>query len=256
MADGDFAREEKGLDESKPGPRFLVLMGLFLTGMDAGLLSIEALYASAVSMAYAVALTTATVATMVRGGRGEATPKADLPSTGPTWHESTRFTDPWYQVPAIFCVAILFARFVQDLVAEPPTTDRAMWFLGCLGIAILAGAFGLTGAADATKRRKNEKAHPADEAAKSGEERSAVGAALRDPWFSVPATSIAFLHFAREGLEKIEEDPDSLWATAWLLIAPAILVTSLVRAALARARQRRNEAASLGANGEVRGRTG
>ena len=236
--------KEKSLDESKPGPRFLVLMGLVTTGGNAGLLSIEALRTSPVSMVYAVALATAAVATLValrRGAPSATSPEAETPRTGPVWHESTLFTDPWYQVPAVFCVFILFSRFVLDLVAEPPMTDRAVWFLAALGIAILAMASGLIGATDSKKRPKNEEGSPPGEAASSGEEESAVGAALRDPWFSVPAGAIAFLHFARDGLEKIEEDPDSPWATVWLLMPVAGLILGLVTTAVSRARQGRKQ---------------
>ena len=52
-------------DESKPSARFVVLMGLLFTGEDAGLLSIEALRTSPVSIAYTVALATAAVATVM-----------------------------------------------------------------------------------------------------------------------------------------------------------------------------------------------
>ena len=236
--------EEKSLDESKPGPRFLVLMGLVTTGGNAGLLSIEALRTSPVSMVYAVALATAAVATLVAlrsGARSDTSPEAATLRTDTVWHESTLFTDPWYQVPAVFCVFILFSRFVLDLVAEPPATDQAVWFLAALGIAILAMASGLIGATDSKKRPKNEEGSPPGEAASSGEEESAVGAVLRDPWFSVPASSIAFLHLARDGLEKIEEDPDSLGATVWLLMPVAGLILGLVTTAVSRARQGRKQ---------------
>ena len=235
---------EKGMDESRPGPRFLVLMGLLWAGEDAGVLSFEALRTSPVSVAYAVALATAAGATLwpvLRDLRRDRADEEGAPRTGPVWHESTVFTEPWYQVPAIFCVFILLSRFVLDLVAEPPATDQAVWFLATLGIAMLAGAFGLIGTTDSRKRPKNEEANPASEAARSGEEGSAVGAALRDPWFSVPAGSIAFLHLARGGLEKIEEDPDSVGATVWLLMPAAGLIAGLVSSAVSRTRQRRKE---------------
>ena len=108
-------------DESKPGPRLIVLMGLLITGGDTGLLSIEALRTSPLSMVYAVALATAAVATLValrRGAQDRTSLETEAPRTGPVWHESTLFTDPWYQVPAIFCVFILFSRFVLNLVTE------------------------------------------------------------------------------------------------------------------------------------------
>jgi len=90
------ASKEK-YDESKPGPRLIVLMGLVTTGGNAGLLSIEALRTSPVSMVYAVALATAAVATLValrRGRPSDTSPEAEMPRTGPVWHESTLFTDP------------------------------------------------------------------------------------------------------------------------------------------------------------------
>jgi hypothetical protein len=236
--------KETGLDESKPGPRFLVLMGLLWAGEDAGVLSFEALQTSPVSVAYAVALATAAGATLwplLSDLRRDRPDEEGAPRTGPVWHESTVLTEPWYQVPAIFCVFVLFCRFVLDLMAAPPMSDRATWFLAALGIAILAGASGLIGATDSKKRPKNEEGSPPGEAASSGEEESAVGAALRDPWFSVPASSIAFLHFARGGLEKIEEDPDSLSATVWLLMPVAGLIAGLISTAISRARQGRKQ---------------
>jgi len=241
------ASKEK-YDESKPGPRLIVLMGLLITGSDTGLLSIDALRTSPVSMIYAIALATAAVATLValrRAARSDASPEAEAPRTGPIWHESTVFTDPWYQVPAIFCVFILFSRFVLDLVAEPPRTDQAVWFLAGLGIATLATAFGLIGPTASKKRQKDGPANQ-EEAATSGEEESAVGAALRDPWFSVPAGSIGLLHVAQAGLEQIEEEPGSLGATVWLLMPAVGLIAGLVGSVVSRSRKRRKEAAAVG----------
>ena len=225
-------------------------------------MSIEALRTSPVSIAYAVALATAAVATLVfllRAIHSEPAGAEGAPPTGPVWHESTVFTDPWHQVPAIFCVFILFSQFVLDLVAEPPATDRAVWFLAALGIATLAMAFGLTGGAASKKRAEGDDADSADEAQQAGEPESPVEATLRDPWFSVPATSIFFLHFARDGLNQIEEVPESLMTTVTLLMPVAVLVAGLVTLAVSRARRRRREGAvvvgagSVGVTGDVGG---
>lgn len=241
------ASKEK-YDESKPSARFLVLMGLFWSGEDAGLLDLEALRTSLVSMTYAVALGTAVVATLAEVLRDIRRPPEDAgesPGTGPLWHESTMFTHPWYQVPAIFCVLILASRFVLDLMAEPPVTEKAVWFLAGLGIATLALAFGLTGGSASRKHAESQKKSEGDEALASGESESPIKATLRDPWFSVPASAIAFLHLARSGLEEIEEDPDSILATVWLLMPVAGLLAGLVSSAVSRTRQRRKEAAAV-----------
>ena len=236
-------------DESKPSARFAVLMGLFWVGQDAGLLSIEALRTSTVSMAYAAALATATLATLravLRPSGAERSNGETPTTTGPVWHESTLFTDPWYQVPAIFSVFILASRFVLDLVAEPPQTERAVWFLASLGIATLAMAFGLVGGGgsrNGSKGKDEDDSEKPVEAETAVEPLSPVEATLRDPWFSVPATAIFFLHFARDGLKQIEEEPDSLMTAVTLLLPVAAFVVGLVSFAVARARQRRREAA-------------
>ncbi len=244
-------------DESKPSARFAVLMGLFWVGQDAGLLSIEALRTSTVSMAYAAALATAALATLravLKPSGVERSNEGTATTTGPVWHESTLFSDPWYQIPAIFCVFILASRFVLDLVAEPPQTERAVWFLASLGIATLAMAFGLIGGGASKKGSKSKDEDDSDrpvEAQTAVEPLSPVEATLRDPWFSVPATAIFFLHFARDGLKQIEDEPESLMTTVTLFMPVAVLVVGLVTLAVSRARRRRREGAMVVGAGSV-----
>ena len=244
-----MTENKKPYDESRPGPRILVLFGLLVTGSETELLSIEALRTSPLSMLYAVALATAAIATLValrRGPRSGALPGTEAPQTGPVWHESKWFTDPWYQVPAIFCVFVLLSQFFLDLFAGPPMTDQAVWFLVGLGLGLLAVAFGLIGAR--SKRRPgNEPVSPAGEGAPPSDQGSIVGDALRDPWFSVPAGSMAFLHLAQGGLEAIEEDPESPLATLWLLMPVAGLIVGLATTAVSRTRQERKEAEAFAA---------
>ncbi len=253
-------------DESRPSAKFAVLMGLFWVGQDAGLLSIEALRTSTASMAYAAALAIAALATLravlkpfgIERSNGET-----VPTTGPVWHESTLFTHPWYQIPAIFCVFILASRFVLDLVAEPPQTERAVWFLASLGIATLAMAFGLIGGGASKKGSKGKDEDDSEkpvEAETASQPLSPVEATLRDPWFSVPAAAIYFLHFARGGLELIKEEPESVMATVYILLPAAAFLVGLVSFVVSRERQRRREAAvavdaaSVGAMGDSGGR--
>ena len=128
--------EEKKYDESKPSARLLLISGLFFVGQDTGLLGIEALRTSTVAMLYAAALSTALLATLMflwRESRKAPTPSEPTPVSDPFWDQPRQFTDPWYQVPALFCVTVLGCQFALDLIAEPPATVRAAWFLVSLG---------------------------------------------------------------------------------------------------------------------------
>ena len=112
--------EEKKYDESKPSARLLLISGLFFVGRDTDLLGIEALRTSTVAMLYAAALSTALLATLMflwRESRKAPTPSEPTPVSDPFWDQPRQFTDPWYQVPALFCVTVLGCQFA-------PRSDR------------------------------------------------------------------------------------------------------------------------------------
>ncbi len=219
-------KKKKELDESRPGPRFFVLSALLFSGRDAGLLGIEAIRTSPLSMAYAAALATALAATLTVVVRrmsieSPAVVIPDLERTGPDWHKATLFTDPWYQFPAVFCVLILYFRFALEVVATP-TSSRAIWFLVGFGAVGLMTALDVAFRESSTNRSGNE--DRPDTAPRPDE--SYVGAVLKDPWFAVPTTSIALLHVARIGLETIEEDPED-WLAKAFVFTPAVLLATL-----------------------------
>ncbi len=222
-----------------------MLSGLVWSAEDAGLVDLEAFPTSPVSMAYAVAWGTALVATLAASVRSRRRPGeggGETPRTGPVWHESTLFTDPWYQIPATFCLLVLASLFVRDLIAAPPANEKAAWFLASLGIATAGAALGITGGS-ASKRRAEEKTKEGAEAEPPSESESPIRAALGDPWFRVPAVALAFLHIARSGLEKIEEDPESFLATVWLLFPMTAVIAALVKPAVSRKLQERKQLA-------------
>ena len=124
-------------DQSKLSVRVAILIGLVTFQVADGLLSPEALRTSPLAQSYAVALAVMGLGVLVfalqklLGYLSEPVPIAE-PRTGPVWHEARLFTDPWYQIPAIYCVFVLLCQFVIDLMAKPPASAQAVWFLICV----------------------------------------------------------------------------------------------------------------------------
>ena len=240
--------EEKKYDESKPSARLLLISGLFFVGRDTGLLGIEALRTSTVAMLYAAALSTALLATLMflwRESRKAPTPSEPTPVSDPFWDQPRQFTDPWYQVPALFCVTVLGWQFALDLIAEPPATVRAAWFLVSLGATTVAMGLGLIHRSDT---KKNVEGNGPE---KPRELESHLETTLHDPWFSILATTLYFLHFARSGLELIEEEPESVMATVYILMPLVMLTIGNVTTAVSRFRRKRKEMATATDAGAV-----
>ena len=203
-------------DESKLSARLGILVGLVMFQLVDGLLSPEALRTSPLAQSYAFALGVMGLGVLVfalQKLRGYLNPAAQVaePRTGPVWHEARLFTDPWYQIPAVYCVFALLSQLVIDLTERPPQSALAVWFLVCVA------AMSVVVPVSTSKRVSLERTYL--EAA-SEKERSAApiaASAFRDPWFVVPGAVLGAVEVARFGLEAIEEDPTSSEATWWLL---------------------------------------
>ncbi len=237
--------EEKKYDESKPAARLLVVSGLFFVGWDAGLLGIEALRTSTVAMLYAAALSTALLATLMllmRESRKAPTPSEPTPVFDPFRDQPRLFTDPWYQVPALFCMSVLGCQFALDLIAEPPATDRAAWFLVSLGVAAVLVLL------HRSDTKKNVEGNGPE---KPRELESYLKTTLDDPWFTIIAMTLCILPFARNGLELIEEEPESVMATMYILMPLVVLTIVNVTTAVSRFRRERKEMATATDAGAV-----
>ncbi len=240
--------EEKKYDESKPLARLLLISGFFFVGRDTGLLGIEALRTSTVAMLYAAALSTALLATLMslsRESRKAPTPSEPTPVYDPFRDQPRLFTDPWYQVPALFCISVLCCQFALDLIAEPPATVRAAWFLVSLGATTVAAGLGLLRRSDT---KKNVVGNGPE---KPRELKSHFETTLNDPWFTIIAMTLCILPFARSGLERIEEEPESVMATMYILMPLVMLTIGNVTTAVSRFRRKRKEMATATDAGSV-----
>ena len=230
-------------DESKLSARLGILVGLVTFQLVDGLLSPEALRTSPLAQSYAVALAVMGLGVLVfalqklRGYLNPATQVAE-PRTGPVWHEARLFTDPWYQIPAIYCVFVLLCQLVIDLTVKPPVSAQAVWFL------IFVAAMSVVIPVSTSKRVSLEKTYV--EAA-SEEERSVAPKAVspfRDPWFVVPGAVLGAVEVARFGLEVIEEEPTSGEATWWLMAPLLGMAFAAVMPLVDQYRRRRKEKAT------------
>ena len=230
-------------DESKLSARLGILVGLVMFQLADGLLSPEALRTSPLAQSYAVALAVMGLGVLVfalqklRGYLNPATQVAE-PRTGPVWHEARLFTDPGYQIPAVYCVFVLLCQLVIDLTAKPPESAQAVWFL------ISVAAMSVVIPVSTSKRVSLEKTYV--EAA-SEQERSVAPravSAFRDPWFVVPGAVLGAVEVARFGLEVIEEDPTSSGATWWLLAPLLGMAFAAAMPVVDQYRRRRKEVAA------------
>jgi len=235
-------------DESKPSARMVVVLGLFWTGLDGGLLNFREPETALVAGTYTVALITAVIANLValrspRDDDGEAAIQA---AGATTWHEPQIFSDPWYQVPAAYCVVLGVARFGLDMAEKPPGTGLEVWFLTTmlLGFALILNRQLTTrpDGADPAETRRERPARDHD---------SPETGILRDPWFVFPSLAVGFLHLARSGLEELAEAPDSPFARFWLFLPTVgILIFLVIETVKGVRRQRERDARRHGWSGD------
>lgn len=234
-------------DESKLSARVAILMGLVTFQLADGLLSLEALRTSPLAQSYAVALAVMGLGVLVfalqklRGYLSEPTPIAE-PRTGPVWHEARLFTDPWYQIPAIYCVFVLLCQLVIDLAANPPASVQAVWFLICVA------AMSVVVPVSASRRVSLERTHlEGSSEEEEGDAAPKPASAFRDPWFVVPGAVLGAVEMARFGLEAIEADPASGDATWWLLAPLLTMAFAAAMPLVDQYRRRRKETAETDA---------
>ena len=229
-------------DESKLSARVAILTGLVTFQLADGLLSPEALRTSPLAQSYAVALAVMGLGVLVfalqklRSYLSEPAPVAK-PRTGPVWHEARLFTDPWYQIPAVYCVFVLLCQLVIDLAANPPASVQAVLFLVCVA------AMSVVVPVSASKRVSLERTHLEASSEKEGDPAPRAASVFRDPWFVVPGAVLGAVEMARFGLEAIEADPASGDATWWLLAPLLTMAFAAAMPLVDQYRRRRKEAA-------------
>ena len=207
-------------------------------------------------MSYAACLVLMVVATLRSMGlqwviRSPAAEPDATPATD--WHAHQTFTDPLFQVPAIFCVILYAIDLTADLVAEPPESEVAMWFLAVaagLAFAAVSGAIWR-----ASRPDEAESAEPVTELHEGHRAEPRSTPALRDPWFAVPAAAAPFLLLIRPVLRDFEEGPPYVVFTPVAIGALVVAVATIAITAIHNRRKRARASAavdqhSVGVTGE------
>ena len=229
-------------DESRLSARLLVFWGLLMSGLVQDLLSPDNLRSSLVSVSYAVALAAMTLGLfrfVIRQGRKYLDPEEPAPhaETAPSWHEARLFTDPWHQIPAIYCVFVLAGQLVLETIADPPSTPQALWYL------VFVAPMSVVVPISVRRREMPNTADRVDADAGHDSAKPPASAAFRDPWFTVPASILGAVHLARYGLELLEENPSSTVATMVLLAPLAAIVAAVAMTSISRRRRKPQDAA-------------
>lgn len=186
--------------------RLTLLMLLFAAGAGSDVLLWD-FPSSATSVAYVACLALMAVATLRAIRPWDLRPKQEPDPTLTTgWHVPHTFTDPLFQLPAVFCVILLLADLTLELVAEPPQSEAGVWFLSGMAALTLGAASAIVWRSG---RAGEHEAAGTGSATKDTREEAATGRhatrAFEDPWFAVPVVVAPFLLVTRELVERIEE---------------------------------------------------
>lgn len=202
--------------------RLLLILILFNRAAAADLFSFRTSDATLLTVAYMGALLgmTGFVAVLWRKNATHPETEESWPASGESGRVYGLFSEPWYQIPAVFCMLVVGIELASDLLAAPPASTMARWFLALLGIGVMAGIFRQLESENPTAGQDHRRS-----GSTSGPERRPAGP-LSDPLFRVLLVTFAVLLAASEGVARIDREPSSV--IAWVFMVAAIALAAFV----------------------------
>ena len=157
-----------------------------------------------------------------RNFTNEPAPTEANPSTPAARRVYGLFSEPWYEVPAVSCMLLASVGFIFNLVAEPPDSTRAKWFVASFVLAAIAAPIQWF----ASRARTRGKDRPGTrDGEQAGWPRTGP---LSDPAFRVPLLAFAPLVCLHEGVPRIDAEPSSVVAWFLLVLGLALAITAVV----------------------------
>lgn len=202
--------------------RLLLILILFNRAAAADLFSFRTSDATLLTVAYVGALLCMTgfVAVLWRKNAKDLETEESWPASEESGRVYGPFSEPLYQIPAVFCMLVVGIELASDLFAAPPASTMARWFLALLGIAIIAGIFQQLGSGGPSAGQGHRRS-----GSMSGARRRPTGP-LSDPFFRVLLVTFAVLLAASEGVARIDREPSSV--IAWVFMVAAIALAAFV----------------------------
>lgn len=157
-----------------------------------------------------------------RNFTNEPAPTEANPNTPAARRVYGLFSEPWYEVPAVSCMLLASLGFISNLVAEPPESTRAKWFVALFVLAATAAPIHWF----ASRARTRGKDRPGTrDGEQAGWPRTGP---LSDPAFRVPLLVFAPLVCLHEGVPRIDAEPSSIAAWFLLVLGLALAITAVV----------------------------
>lgn len=212
------------IDKNAKGSRALGLAGrglliamLLSSATRADLLSFAVPSTSIMTTAYlgALLVMAGSLALFWRNFTSDATRTGASPNAVAARRAFGLFSEPWYEVPAVFCMLLSGTWFTSDLLAEPPESVQAKWFLASFVLLLLAGTITWL-----TKRARGEGKDTSDRT-EGGWPRTGP---LSDPGFRLPLAVYLWLSGTYGGVVRIDAEPSSIEAWVILLIGPVFVI--------------------------------
>lgn len=143
------------------------------------------------------------------------------------------FSEPWYEVPAVLCMVTAGDQFISSLLAQPPQSSEATWYLLALIFAGLIGAI-------ASLRDPNRGVRSG--ALNQGETPGATSpptGPLSDPVFRRFLLAFVLVWVASEGVAVLDRDSSSV--LAWTFLVLGSVLAAIAAAALTQSFRTRSD---------------
>ena len=241
LIDADRSRVDEGPEKNLAlglMGRALLILVLFNRAAYADLLSFENPGTSIVATLYVGALLVMAGSLVLfwRNFTNEPAPTRADPNAVAARRVYGLFTEPWYEVPAVSCMLLAGMGFVSNLVAEPPESTRARWFLASLVLVALAGAIRWLG-----NRARRDGSARLGAPGRPGAEWPRTGP-LSDRGFRVPLFAFLLLSGAHAGVVRIDAEPSSIVAWIFYVMGAALVIIAIV--SLIQSSRRKSESTS------------
>ena len=128
------------------------------------------------------------------------------------------FSEAWYEAPAVFCMLLSGTQFISNLLAEPPESVKAKWFLASFVLLLLASA------AHWLMNRAQGKSKERPGTGGSTENGWPRTGPLSDPGFRLPLVTYLLLSGAYRGVVGIDAEPSSIVAWVIFVIGPVLVI--------------------------------